>query len=248
MRICGENSVIGNRGSGWGGWAVWWLLGVGVWVGSSTVEGGTLVSNGGFESPGFDFAGGGGPYRYLSDAGDPSIAGWTTTRSQSVGERVYWYHSTLYGTFAGDYGLALTDAGRAQTQVQVMAGRWYELRLHAVYDLNNPQGAFALRLTRGDDSTTLLPADASDTGVPEGNQTWRQYRALLRPSTSGLVALSIENVAEGFGTTDGGIAIDEVSLTAVVPEPAGLVLVGTGVLALVGVWGGRMRGANCGRW
>ena len=209
----------------------WFSVGLGcvlvLWclsTGTRPVCAGNLVANGSFDAPGFDHASQAGKYRYLNDAGDTSISSWTISRLQQVGERVYWYHASLYNTFSGEYALALTDAGRAQTQVAAQPGQVYELQFVSVYDLNNPLGNFALRVSLGDAQTTLLPADTTDTGISVGNQNWRRYRARLRPATGGRLTLAILNIPDGFATPDGGIAIDDVSLTNAVPEPDAVTL------------------------
>ena len=97
---------------------------------------------------------------------------------------------------------------------------------------------FALSLSVGSSTATLLPSDATDTGIPVGpEQNWLRYSFLFRPGVSGTVPLVIFNIPDGISTLDGGINIDAVAVTAV-PEPPIWYLLIAG-LGLASRWLGR---------
>ncbi|MCY3017205.1 MAG: hypothetical protein NT171_21250 [Planctomycetota bacterium] len=184
-----------------------------------------IVLNGSFESPGFFHSNNNNNYRYLSDTGDVSIAGWTIARTQVVGEKVYWYHSTRYPTFEGEYGLALTDGGRASAFVSLDAHQRYLLHFYSVRDMNPAVGDFGLRVSVGSASETLFPFNATDTGVPGGNgQNWLKYEFAFTSAIAGIRPIEFLNVPDGIASSDGGLALDAVSIMAV-PEPGGCVAV-----------------------
>src|SRR5690349_19802517 len=70
-----------------------------------------LVSNPSLETPGFrpgcSGTGCTSNFQYLSD-GDTRIAGWTITRTETIGEAPYWFHASRFPVFEGDFALALT--------------------------------------------------------------------------------------------------------------------------------------------
>ena len=190
-----------------------------------------LVSNGSFENPGFTHTGSTDNFRYLSDGGDTSITDWIITRLQTAGEKVYWFHSSRSPTFDGEYALALTDGGKASAFVTVQAGQSYELTFLSYRDLSPPVSNFALTVSVGTFSATLLPSDAIDTGISVGNQNWLRYQLVVNPSSSGTIPISILNIPDGITTFDGGVAIDAVSLSPV-PEPATWLLLIAGIAAV----------------
>ena len=200
-----------NRGRMWRA-----ALAVVVACAATPAQAANLVSNGSFELPGFDpeCSGTSCPtnYRYLTD-GDTRIAGWTITRTQSESEAPYWFHTSRYAVFEGDFALALTDGSQASTSVAVEAGSLYRVRFVAFRDLNPPVGDFALSVRLGTSEITVLPSAATDTGVPgDDEQNWLLYDVSLRASVTGEATLAIENVPEGITTPDGGIIIDAVEV------------------------------------
>jgi hypothetical protein len=179
-----------------------------------------IVLNGSFEEPGFSFSGSSDNFRYLLDSGDTSIANWTTTRTQSVGERVFWFHSSRLPTFEGSYALALTDGGAASTEIDLESNQSYLLSFYSYRDLNQAATDFALTVRIGSNTSTLFPGDATDTGVSAvSGQNWVKYEVAFESASSGLQQLQLTNNADGIASFDGGIVIDAVSVVAV-PEPS----------------------------
>jgi Protein of unknown function (DUF642) len=175
-----------------------------------------LISNGSFEMPGFEPGCSGRTcatnYQYLDD-GDTRIAGWTVTRTQSVGERPYWYHVLRYPVFAGSFAVVLTDGSRVSTSVTVEAGQRYRVTFVAFRDLNPPISNFALSVSLGASQVTVEPASATDTGVPvDDTQNWLRYEVVLQASTTNAVSLAIENLPDGITSADGGVGLDAVEV------------------------------------
>lgn len=74
---------------------------------AATLAQANLVSSFSFEDPGFTHHDWNDNFRYLCDAGDTSITGWTVERLQTVAEPAHWYHSSRYPTCDGEYTLTL---------------------------------------------------------------------------------------------------------------------------------------------
>jgi hypothetical protein len=210
----------------------------------SAAETPNLVGNGSFETPGFVHSDWNDNFRYLSGSADTSIDGWSISKLQDVGEPAYWFHSSRYSVWDGEYALAMSDGTRATTQVPLVAGESYTLTFYSYRDLQPEVSDFALRIDAGTATRTMLLADAADTGngqTPYHDQNWLRYQFTFTAAQGGLQALSIANLPDGITSYDGGVAIDAVSLsptTAPIPEPTQGLLWVTG-LGMVLPWARR---------
>jgi hypothetical protein len=179
----------------------------------------SLISNGGFESPGF-----GGPlfYQFLNN-GDTSIAGWTV-QNDGIGEAPYLMQGGSGSPYApyifdGSYSVLLNAGSGVSTTFAAVAGDVYDFSIYA----RNFGDSLALSLNADGTSVDLYPT------YSYGLQTFTFTAMTTNPNA----VLSIFNGATGADYQQ--LAIDDATLTTSnTPEPSCLIMLG-GFAAVAGV-------------
>lgn len=96
-----------------------------------------LLSNGGFENPGFSFT----PapyflatddYRYLDSGSNTALADWIVA-DNGIGQRSFVYHQHRYAVAAGYYGLALDEGTSVTTSFTTSSAGLLNLSLHMTW-------------------------------------------------------------------------------------------------------------------
>jgi hypothetical protein len=171
-----------------------------------------LVSNGGFELPGFISPPG---YRFLSNGDSTSIQGWVAI-DDGVGEQPYLMSRGSYTVYEGNYSLTLNQGSGIRTTVSLQAGQQYQLSFLFPVATGN---ASPLRVDVGGFTTTFTPLATPQTF------------AFTASSTNPLASLQFFNPSPvGDFKTE---VLDQVVLTAV-PEASAASMLIVGLVGLVG--------------
>jgi hypothetical protein len=170
---------------------------------------GNLVTNGGFESPGFEDA----DFHYLVGADSTLLTGWTCTYDNNQ-EATYVYYLTRYEATEGDYTVFLNDGDSLSTIVAVEEGVEYVFSFdHTVGDADF---ADTLVIDCAGASLTFSSSDGVPTGAfgSRGSPVYRYAHSFVAQA-SGAVSLTISNPQN---RTDcfacGGVLIDTIMLVA----------------------------------
>jgi hypothetical protein len=177
---------------------------------------GQLITNGGFEAPGFTPS----PnyYMYLS-AGlgtQNAITGWTNNYD-SAGEESFWMkaggpYNALIG--AGSYGLALNPGDLFFTSFSVVTGQTYAVSFLSMANVGIT--ANALQVTANGQSALFTPSTSSFT----------TYSYNFTANTTGSVNLSFQ-----LSAPNSPVFLDSASVTAI-PEPSAYAAL-AGIVSLV---------------
>lgn len=194
-----------------------------------------LITNGGFETPGFA---GFPDYRYLPN-GDTSITGWTVT-SDGIGEEAFWAKAPSYTVLDGSYAVFLNQGSTIETTFAVTAGTTYTLTFGYFAGAPGNQADYLpLGVEVAGFGTTFTDATFNSSY----NTGTYQFTALV---SNPAAVLRFSNPA-GNPADPGVFAaynIDAVSIVpAAVPEPGSLALAGV-ALAGAGLRAARRRRAG----
>jgi hypothetical protein len=202
-----------------------------------------LVSNPGFESPGFSLN----PdnFRYLNGGNATLLTGWTFV-FDGVNEPSYVYHRSRYPVFAGDYSVNLNDGDSCSTTVATQPGCAYVLSVVMAADDGGP-----VRFQAGSLDASFNPAvinasaGAGGTTVPTGvSIDGSPWLRISLPFTAMSASTVVTMTDAPQGLPFGGHAIDDVAVVVVSPIvasplPAG-VCRGVGAAFSVGTSGGAL--------
>ena len=179
------------------------------------------VTNGNFEA-GFNGASSSSDYKYLYDGDSTSIQGWTA-HDDGIEEPSYiMFKTPRYQDIIaeGNFAVFLNAGTSLSTTVSLVAGQAYSLSYFAK----------AVFRVLPDPLEIVIGARAFNVGDP-GGYTRLNFVADV---TSASTMLSFKNVSPSSGVR--GYAIDDIAISAVtaaVPEPESLALVGLGLLSLL---------------
>lgn len=185
-----------------------------------------LVVNGSFESPGFATP----PYyRYLSD-GDTSITGWTVG-NDGIGEPPYWMNINggpnsggNYPVHDGFYAVAMNQGSSIGTTFPVVDGVMYDLSFWAMASSLLPPDP--LRVDVAGVSTFFSDPNGPASGI------FTQFHFIFTATTTDPAALLMFSNTSPVGDYK-MYALDDVSITAVVPAPSAVLLLATGLVAFL---------------
>nr|WP_315261319.1 choice-of-anchor C family protein [uncultured Duganella sp.] len=189
---------------------------------ASTAQSSELIDNGGFES---DYHPG--SFIELSSG----LSGWTITAGSVDLINGYWQAA------GGSYSIDL-NGGSAATLSQSFATNIGQLYNVSFSMAGNPDGGGAVKsIMAGVTGMSTFTFDG--TGASHGAMNW-QARSFSFVASSSLSTLTF---AGDSSTGPYGVALDNVSVTAAVPEPEtyGMLIAGLGVLGLLAR---RRRGAE----
>src|ERR1043165_3313887 len=135
-----------------------------------------LITNGGFESPGFD----GEDYRYLTGSNSALLTGWTCVWDGTQ-EATYVYFLTRYETLAGDYTAYLNDGDTLTTTVAVQDGVTYRVSFEGYK--NTAVNSIVVECAGS--SITFATEDGFPTGerASRGSPVYRYQRSMVAHAT-----------------------------------------------------------------
>jgi hypothetical protein len=180
-----------------------------------------LITNGGFESPGF---GGVDSYKYLAGSLGTAnaITGWTNTWDGS-GEASYWmraggpYDASIG---AGSYGITLNQGDILSTTFSVVSGQTYSVSFLAKTAVTLPSGG--VKVTAAGNIANFTPT-----------ATFNTYSFDFVAGSTGTVGLSFQLVS---GLPAPQYAnLDSVSVSAI-PEPSTYAAIAGAAMLALGIW------------
>ena len=187
----------------------------------STPVSANLITNGGFENPGFSTP----PFfRYLANGDSTTIANWTVM-DDGIGEQPYLMNIAGYPTsiHEGSYALSLNQGSGIVTDFSVIAGLDYKL-------------SFFAKTTSGivPDPLDVSIAGFASTFTPEAAFT--EYNFMFTASSSDSAAIlqfmNTSPVGDFRIWTLDNIQVNQVNS---VPAPAAVWLLGSGLIGLIRV-------------
>lgn len=188
-----------------------------------------IITNGGFEAPGFSPSPDAYVYLHPNFSTQDSVAGWTFAGTTGSWEASFWMHSDGYpeNVPAGTYPIALGNTDVMSTSFSTVSSQTYQVSFLSRYA--DPVAADSLTVTAAGTSAQFTPGASFAT-----------FSFNFTASSTGTESLAFDfNSANPVAPQK--VYLDSVSITAI-PE-AGVTALGAGALALT-VAAVRRR-ANC---
>jgi choice-of-anchor C domain-containing protein len=163
-----------------------------------------------------------------------SVSASSTTQINNwnvISGAIDWVGRNFWQASDGNYSvdLSFTGPGTISTSFSTIAGMDYIL----IFDLaGNPDGGPAVKTVEVDVASVIQTFTFDTTGLTRSNMGW-QTQTLGFTANAATTTLAFKGVT----TTGYGAAIDNVDVSAV-PIPSAIVLLSTGLVALVGLRGG----------
>ena len=99
---------------------------------STHAIGQNMLSNGGFEAPGFKYDGGYPNFRYLEPGVNSTLADWIVS-DNGIGPKSYIYHSSRYNVTSGNYALTLSEGSSVATGFFAARNTTFDLALNLTW-------------------------------------------------------------------------------------------------------------------